>query len=220
MENRASASASTSATNHLSQLNGKSPYPTDTLGAIHYLLSLLRPQQVRQQKSFPRVCMVHQLYSIIHDNTAVDRALANLIKENTIRKFYLGGTGSDEFAIMLTSDYVAQILQAKEQYLADLQQQSQLQDSSPSSRKRKSDISVLSNVTKKVTLNFKSMAPRAATTTRASMTMTNALSGSQEEAGEIFDRFKELVTNGHCMEISIQHSNIQSVIGATDQDIT
>ncbi|KAF9363762.1 hypothetical protein BGX34_003369 [Mortierella sp. NVP85] len=184
--------------------------------------------------------MIHQLYGIIQDNTA-----AQLIKENKVRKFYLGGTGSDEFAIMFTSDYVEQIQQAKEQYLKDLQeschQPHHQDDSLRASSKRKAlhdaAIASLSTANKRVILGSRAVPSKAVSTgatapainaglpinnaTNTSTTdTTSTASTGQGEAGQIFDRFKELILNGHCLEISIQHSNIQSVIGATDRDIT
>ncbi|KAI1319997.1 Serine/threonine-protein kinase 19 [Mortierella claussenii] len=195
------------------------PYPTDTLSAVYYLLDMLRPSRIKQQKVFPRVCMIHQLYSIIKDHTAVDRALAQLIKEGTIRKFYLGGTGSDEFAIMLTTDYVIQIQQAKEQYLKDLKESLK---ETPVGTKRKLGASAASKeVSKKRTLSGNLSTQSALAASIPGNTSDTSDTGDGEQVEDtIFDRFKDLVTNGHCMEISIQHSNIQSVIGATDQDIT
>ncbi|KAK3809301.1 MAG: hypothetical protein J3Q66DRAFT_68719 [Benniella sp.] len=146
---------------------------------------------------------------------------------------------------MFTSDYVEQIQQAKEQYLKDLQEsrhQLRHQDDSPrASSKRKAlhdaAIASLSTANKRVILGSRAVASKAASTgatapainaglpinntTKTSTTdATSAISTGQGQAGEIFDRFKELILNGHCLEISVQHSNIQSVIGATDQDIT
>ncbi|KAF9954312.1 hypothetical protein BGZ72_004702 [Mortierella alpina] len=196
--------------------------PKDTLSAIHYLLNLLQPSRVKQLKVFPRVCMIHQIYSIIKDHTTVDRTLAQLIKDGMIRKFYLGGTGSDEFAVMLTSDYVLQIQQAKERYLQDLQEQQQQQQASVTALafKRKLEEGPRnpdpeSGRSKKRTALTSKSIPQA-----PAPTATVGTVAAQETGGEIFDRFQELVTSGLCMEISIQHSNIQAAIGATDQDIT
>ncbi|KAG0351705.1 Serine/threonine-protein kinase 19, partial [Gamsiella multidivaricata] len=223
-------------------LNDTLEYPADTYGAIYYLLALLRPHKIRQQKAFPRVCMIHQLYSIIKDHTTVDRALAQLIKDNTIRKFYLGGTGSDEFAIMLTSDYVVQIQQAKEQYLKDLQ-------TSPHQQQRGSGVETATSSAKRRNLDtasdlqtlvaHKRIATGPSTTgpgtgpiiaripgskmianKKTTDMIQQSASAQETQAGEIFERFKDLVMSGQCLEISIQHSNIQSVIDATDQDIT
>ncbi|KAF9188300.1 hypothetical protein BGZ50_001415 [Haplosporangium sp. Z 11] len=188
----------------------------DTLAAIHYLVDLLHPRHVKQQKVFPRVCMVHQIYSIVKDHTTVDRTLDQLIKDGTLRKFYLGGTGSDEFAIMLTEDYVEQIQQAKEQFLQDQKDAFQQQHQHHQATKRKAGSFDGLVSSKKIALGSTS-------TEKESMAISVNHGTSQVNQGqvcEIFDRFKDLVTGGHCIEISIQHSSIQSVIGATDQDIT
>ncbi|KAF9908901.1 hypothetical protein EC991_009307 [Linnemannia zychae] len=209
--------------------NNAIPYPTDTLSAIHYLLNLLKPERVRQQKQFPRVCMIHQIYSLLSDHTTVDRTLAQLIKDDTIRKFYIGGTGSDEFAIMLTEDYVQQIDQAKEQYLKDLQeaQDKKDEDASSSTAKRKLEFAATAAAHSGSGPNKRRGV--AGSATRALASSASATTGASSPGpgdidlageGNIFDRFKELVTGGHCMEISIMHSNIQDAIGATDQDIT
>ncbi|KAF9112225.1 hypothetical protein BGX27_003780 [Mortierella sp. AM989] len=166
--------------------------------------------------------MVHQIYSIIQDHTTVDRTLAQLIKDGTIKKFYLGGTGSDEFAIMLTSDYVALIQQAKEQYLKDTQdvidQQEQASiTSSNSTSKRKLATSKHLATSKKLVTENAIIDTDSKIRKRMTSASTN-LNGQSDEG--VFVRFKDLVNSGHCMEISIQHSNIQSYIGATDQDIT
>ncbi|KAF9170492.1 hypothetical protein BGX21_008843 [Mortierella sp. AD011] len=218
--------------NNKAQSNDHEQLPKDTLGAIQYLLDLLHPSKVRQQKVFPRACMVHQIYSIIQDHTTVDRALAQLIKDGTIRKFYLAGTGSDEFAIMLTSDYVAQIEQAKEEYLRDLKEASDLnhqqrrQDSTSTSHnttstsKRKLGGSNQLTASKKLVMENNSSTESSSRIGKQKTTAPTNLIDQSHTGEGIFDRFKELVVGGHCMEISIQHSNIQSVIGATDQDIT
>ncbi|KAF9913744.1 hypothetical protein BX616_009674 [Lobosporangium transversale] len=231
--------------------------PKDTLSAIHYLLDLLHPSKVKQQKVFPRVCLIHQIYSIIDDHTTVDRTLAQLIKDGTIRKFYLGGTGSDEFAIMLTSDYVTQIEQAKEQYLKDLQETITISSTTSSAATTSSHNNNNNNNNKRKIQpqdrdqeqGQEEIASQKRTTlrkpiTRSTISSTNG--GASEpltsraspirtsvneatttgkrhdfKADEtIFDRFKDLVTSGRYFEISIQHSNMQSVIGATDEDIT
>ncbi|KAF9295598.1 Serine/threonine-protein kinase 19 [Linnemannia elongata] len=222
----------TAASNAASVGTNADPYPTDTLGTINYLLSLLKPEKVRQQKLFPRVCMIHQIYSILTDHTTVDRTLAQLIKDGTLRKFYIGGTGSDEFAIMLTEDYIRQIDQAKEQYLKDLKEAQEKKATAtsptPSTGKRKLD-STAARVAAHSSAGSNKRRGIAGTVvgTRAgsalvSTVVTSPGSGSTDDTdeGDIFDRFKDLVSGGHCMEISIQHSNIQDAIGATDQDIT
>ncbi|KAF9122624.1 hypothetical protein BGW39_009620 [Mortierella sp. 14UC] len=174
---------------------------------MHYLLNLLKPEKIRQQKLFPR---------------------AQLIKDGTIRKFYIGGTGSDEFAIMLTEDYIQQIDQAKEQYLKDLQEAQEKRDSSESSStaKRKLDSAAAAAAQSSSGSNKRrgivGSVAGARTGSATVSTVDSPGPGGVDLAGEgeIFDRFKELVTGGNCMEISIMHSNIQDAIGATDQDIT
>jgi len=157
-----------------------------------------------------------------------------LIKDGTLRKFYIGGTGSDEFAIMLTEDYIHQIDQAKEKYLKDLKETQEKKataksptPSQPGKRKLDSTAATVAAHSSANDSNKRRGTVGAVTGTRAGSALVSAVvaspeSGSTDETdeGEIFDRFKELVSGGHCMEISIQHSNIQDAIGATDQDIT
>ncbi|KAK3841437.1 MAG: serine-threonine protein kinase 19 [Linnemannia gamsii] len=211
--------------------NNADPYPTDTLAAIQYLLNLLKPENIRQQKQFPRVCMIHQIYSILSDHTTVDRTLAQLIKDGTIRKFYIGGTGSDEFAIMLSEDYILQIDQAKEQYLKDLSKAQEKKNSTASSltAKRKLDSTVAAAGAAHPSKGYHKRRGVVGSVTGVQSGAASSSTGPPSPTpgavdltgeGEIFDRFKELVTGGHCMEISIPHSNIQDAIGATDQDIT
>ncbi|KAF9924620.1 Serine/threonine-protein kinase 19 [Linnemannia zychae] len=206
------------------------PHPTDTLGAIQYLLNLLRPEKIRQQKHIPRVCMIHQIYSLLDDYTTVDRTIDQLTKDGTLRKFYIGGTGSDEFAVMLTEDYIQQIDQAKEQYLRDqkeMKEKTSKAEITSSPSKRKADSSMTTATHSNSGSNKRLGSIRASTGTKFSVSSTmeaTDTSGSgitdSADTGEIFDKFKMLVSSGHCLEISIQHSNIQDTIGATDQDIT
>ncbi|KAG0288876.1 hypothetical protein BGZ96_007423 [Linnemannia gamsii] len=175
--------------------------------------------------------MIHQIYSILTDHTTVDRTLSQLIKDGTLRKFYIGGTGSDEFAIMLTEDYIRQIDQAKEQFLKDLQEAQEkktVSTSKTSTDKRKLD----STAAEAAHANVSGPSKRRGTvgsvtgirdrsaSVPAAAASPGLKSTDETDEGEIFDRFKGLVSGGHCMEISIQHSNIQDAIRATDQDIT
>lgn len=134
---------------------------------------------------------------------------------------------------MLTEDYIHQIDQAKEQYLKDLKEAQEKKatatSSTPSTGKRRLD-STAATVAAHSSAgesNKRRGTVGAVTATKVDSTLASAVvasprSGSTDETdnGEIFDRFKELVSGGHCMEISIQHSNIQDAIGASDQDIT
>lgn len=156
-----------------------------------------------------------------------------MIKDGTLRKFYIGGTGSDEFAVMLTEDYILQIDQAKEQYLNDLKEaqekEATVTSHTPSTGKRKLDSTAATVAAHSIAgeLNKRRGTVGAVAGTRPGSALVSAVVASPGSGGidepdeaEIFDRFKELVSGGHCMEISIQHSNIQNTIGATDQDIT
>ncbi|GJJ71174.1 serine/threonine kinase 19 [Entomortierella parvispora] len=209
------------------------PLPTDTSGAIDYLLELTRPHHVRQQKPFPRVCMVHQIYSLLKDHTTVDRTLAQMIKDGLIRKFYIGGTGSDEFAIMRTPDYVDQIMVAKEQYLKELEESSSatsLAVGSTTKRKLPEDnmsepSTVIGNSNKRSSTVPRRSGARVGNGDgsggrRGGTKSSEVLQAELEHAGDLFDRFRNLVTSGQCIEISIQHSNLQEAIGATEEDIT
>ncbi|KAG0378690.1 hypothetical protein BGX24_003083 [Mortierella sp. AD032] len=175
--------------------------------------------------------MIHQIYSILSDHTTVDRTLAQLIKDGTIRKFYIGGTGSDEFAIMLAEDYILQIDQAKEQYLKDFSEAQEKKNSTASSltAKRKLDSTMAAAGAAHPSRGFHKRRGVVGSVTGVQSGAASSSTGPPSPTpgavdltgeGEIFDRFKELVTGGHCMEISIPHSNIQDAIGATDQDIT
>ncbi|KAG0224770.1 Serine/threonine-protein kinase 19 [Actinomortierella wolfii] len=200
--------------------------PTDTHAAIEYLLAQLDPRKVKDGKVFPKVCMVHQIYGIVKDHTTVDRTLDQMLKKGTIRKFFLGGTGSDEFAIMFTTDYVQQIDGAKAQYLKDL---SESGGSAQSGSKRKtpssSDLTETGRMTKVQRITSDRAETRAVqsrsgqtSTPRASTpTNSNAFDNAEDT---VFDRFKKLVTGGEHLEVMIQHSTLQHTINVSDADIT
>ncbi|KAG0361476.1 hypothetical protein BG005_008208 [Podila minutissima] len=179
---------------------------------------MLRPQRVKQQKQLPKLCMIHQLYSLVADHTAVDRALAHQIKVGQIRKFYLGGTGSDEFAIMLTPDYLEQIRQAKQQYLNDTKDSLAVAAASSigaNKRKTEQELEIGSRLTKK------RVVPTIPT---AKVMKTNATAAVGDDdttpMDTIFDRFEQLISSGSCVEVAIQHANLQALIDATEEDIT
>ncbi|KFH70756.1 hypothetical protein MVEG_03604 [Podila verticillata NRRL 6337] len=188
----------------------------DITSTVHYLTDMLRPQRVKQQKQFPKACMIHQLYSLVTDHTAVDRSLAHLINDGQIRKFYLGGTGSDEFAIMLTPAYLEQIRQTKQQYLDDMKDSEARVSSIWSANKRKAEtgLETGSRLTKKRVVPTKS----TANATKSTAVATG--DGSDVPMDTIFDRFEQLISSGSCVEVAIQHSNLQALIGATEEDIT
>ncbi|KAG0342926.1 hypothetical protein BG000_011500 [Podila horticola] len=187
----------------------------DITSTIHYLTDMLRPQRVKQQKQFPKVCMIHQLYSLVTDHTAVDRSLAHQIKVGHIRKFYLGGTGSDEFAIMLTPEYLEQIRQAKLQYLSDTKDALASSSIGANKRKTEQELEIGSRLTKKRVTPTKSTATVMKTSVTAAV-----VEHENAPMDTIFDRFEQLISSGSCVEVSIQHSNLQALIDATEEDIT
>lgn len=132
---------------------------------------------------------------------------------------------------MLTEDYIRQIDQAKEQFLKDLQEAQEKMTattSKTSTGKRKLDSTAAATAhtsangpsKRRGTVGSITDTRAGSTSAPAAVTSPGLGSTSETDEGEIFDRFKVLVSGGHCMEISIQHSNIQDAIGATDQDIT
>ncbi|RUP43519.1 serine-threonine protein kinase 19-domain-containing protein [Jimgerdemannia flammicorona] len=91
----------------------------DTLTSIRYVLENLLvpplPENRNAAARLPRMCMVHQLYSFLPDNTAND-----LVKNGTLRKFRIGGTLDEEFAVMLTEAYIKQIKDAQAEFDEDM----------------------------------------------------------------------------------------------------
>lgn len=56
------------------------PVTSDTLAAAQYLINNQLPTSEKNKhlelvRKFPRICFVHQIYSMLSDNTAVDREL-------------------------------------------------------------------------------------------------------------------------------------------------
>ncbi|KAI8144210.1 serine-threonine protein kinase 19-domain-containing protein [Fennellomyces sp. T-0311] len=99
------------------------PDISETVITAQYLISnLALTEQARRTdlaQKLPRVCFLHQIYSIITDNTMVDRELQEAIDEGSWRKFHIIGSLEDEFAIMNTNDYVATIDDAKREFVSD-----------------------------------------------------------------------------------------------------
>ncbi|KAI7843185.1 hypothetical protein COHA_003168 [Chlorella ohadii] len=81
--------------------------PNDTLAALH----LLRSRFPAEAKVAPFATKA-QLYTVLSDRTAVDRQLDELRRSNAVRVMQLPA-GKDEFAIMLTQDYVAALRRSK-----------------------------------------------------------------------------------------------------------
>ena len=75
--------------------------PSDALVAINYLRA-----QFPKDAGVAPFCLKTQLYCVLTDRTITDRELDELRHANAVRYFKLPA-GSDECAIMLTSDYAA-----------------------------------------------------------------------------------------------------------------
>jgi len=97
----------------------------DTYNALKYFIysaSLPPSSKVKElNSSLPRICFLHQLYSILSDNTAVDRELNILVQNMVVRKFRVGGTLEDELVIMFMADYHIQIDAAKSEFEKDVE---------------------------------------------------------------------------------------------------
>ncbi|KAI9497249.1 serine-threonine protein kinase 19-domain-containing protein [Zychaea mexicana] len=96
---------------------------SDTVVTAQYLIDKLsltdKAKRTDVAAKLPRICFLHQIYSILPDNTAVDRELKEAIDTGSWRKFHIVGSLEDEFAIMKTTDYVATIDDAKREYIAE-----------------------------------------------------------------------------------------------------
>ncbi|XP_074638459.1 inactive serine/threonine-protein kinase 19-like [Acropora palmata] len=77
--------------------------PNDTQAAILFLKSIVPLNKF--QGKIPAIILKHQIYCVMKDKTLVDRQLNNLWEENKIRLFKLT-SGSDEFAVVLTDDFI------------------------------------------------------------------------------------------------------------------
>lgn len=140
-----------------------------------------------------------------------------MIKVGQIRKFYLGGTGSDEFAIMLTPEYLEHIRQTKQQYLDDMKDSEARLSSIGSAIKRKAEKDLETGSM----LSKKRVVPSTSAAKAIKSTATAATGDARDVPMDtIFDRFVQLISSGSCVEVSIQHSNLQALIGATEEDIT
>jgi len=80
--------------------------PSDTKAALLFLKSVLPLSKF--EGKIPAIVLKHQLYCVVKDKTLVDRQLNNLWEENKVRLFKLT-SGSDEFGVVLTDDYVSHI---------------------------------------------------------------------------------------------------------------
>ncbi|KAI9476170.1 MAG: serine-threonine protein kinase 19-domain-containing protein [Benjaminiella poitrasii] len=65
------------------------------------------------------ICFIHQIYSILPNNTIVDRELQQAFKKGTWRKFHIISALEDEFIVIKTSDYCQMIDQARAECVKD-----------------------------------------------------------------------------------------------------
>lgn len=80
--------------------------PCDTKAAILFLKSIVPLSKF--ERKIPAIILKHQIYCVVKDKTLVDRQLNNLWEENEVRLFKLT-SGSDEFGVVLTEDYVSHV---------------------------------------------------------------------------------------------------------------
>ncbi|CAH3039248.1 unnamed protein product [Pocillopora meandrina] len=80
--------------------------PSDTEAAILYLKALVPLDKF--EGKIPAIILKHQIYCVVKDRTLVDRQLNTLWEENKIRLFKLT-SGSDEFGILITDEYISHI---------------------------------------------------------------------------------------------------------------
>lgn len=120
---------------------------------------------------------------------------------------------------MLTPEYLEQIRQTKQQYLDDMKDSEARLSSVWSANKRKAEtgLETGSRLTKKRVVPTKSTANTTKSTAAAAAATGD---GGDVPMDTIFDRFEQLISSGSCVEVSIQHSNLQALIGATEEDIT
>lgn len=119
---------------------------------------------------------------------------------------------------MLTPDYLEQIRQAKQQYLNDTKDSLAVAAASSigaNKRKTEQELEIGSRLTKK------RVVPTIPT---AKVMKTNATAAVGDDdttpMDTIFDRFEQLISSGSCVEVAIQHANLQALIDATEEDIT
>ncbi|ORZ24214.1 serine-threonine protein kinase 19-domain-containing protein [Absidia repens] len=97
---------------------------SDSIATAQYLIkNLMLPSNGMTKVTnlkLPPVCFIHQIYSILRDNTAVDREIQYAIKLGSWRKFHILGTLDDEYALMDTKDYLQMVTDAKQEFLQDI----------------------------------------------------------------------------------------------------
>ncbi|KAI8969114.1 serine-threonine protein kinase 19-domain-containing protein [Mycotypha africana] len=70
-------------------------------------------------KSILPLCFIHQLYSILSNNTMTDREIQASLQRNSWKKFFIMGCLEDEYVIMKTTNYCNLIDQSKADYIKE-----------------------------------------------------------------------------------------------------
>ncbi|KAM8724720.1 serine/threonine-protein kinase 19 [Acanthopagrus latus] len=85
--------------------------PTDIRSTLEYLMTLF-PRKLFND-ALPQIVLKHQLYSIHHDKTLVDKELNKLRERGEVLMFQLG-FDAEAFGLIFASDYKAKVLAAEE----------------------------------------------------------------------------------------------------------
>ncbi|KAI8341801.1 serine-threonine protein kinase 19-domain-containing protein [Chlamydoabsidia padenii] len=95
---------------------------SDSIATAQYLIDhvMFTPNDCLTNNRLPRLCFTHQIYSILRDNTMVDREIQQAIKTGTWRKFHIFGTLDDEYVLMNTNDYLLTVDEAKQEFIQDI----------------------------------------------------------------------------------------------------
>uniref|UniRef100_A0A3Q1GN61 Serine/threonine kinase 19 n=1 Tax=Acanthochromis polyacanthus TaxID=80966 RepID=A0A3Q1GN61_9TELE len=85
--------------------------PTDVKSSLEYLRTLF-PRKLFND-TLPQIVLKHQLYSIHHDKTLVDKEVSKLREQGELLMFQLG-FDSEAFGLVFASDYKAKVLAGEE----------------------------------------------------------------------------------------------------------
>ncbi|XP_037113192.1 serine/threonine-protein kinase 19-like [Syngnathus acus] len=85
--------------------------PTDVRASLEYLMTL-SPRKLFND-ALPQIVLKHQLYSIHHDKTQVDKEVNKLREDGELLMFQLG-FDAEAYGLVFTSDYKAKVSAAEE----------------------------------------------------------------------------------------------------------
>ncbi|XP_061605971.1 serine/threonine-protein kinase 19 isoform X2 [Phyllopteryx taeniolatus] len=85
--------------------------PTDVRASLEYLMTLF-PRKLFND-TLPQIVLKHQLYSIHHDKTLVDKEVNKLREDGELLMFQLG-FDAEAFALVFTADYKAKVSAGEE----------------------------------------------------------------------------------------------------------